>query len=427
MSFTLTNKDMLDIFRRQMYETIPDKSVFEQSNHNNEEVVDIVGRSRDEHFATKAVHEGQDSSQWTHKAVVPPICTATTFCQFSPEKHEGFEYGRCGNPTRKCLEQCLASLEGGKYALCFSSGLSAVMSVTHLLNSGDHIICFDDVYGGTSSYFKTCAERMGIETSFVDARDPVNIDNAFQTNTKMVWLETPTNPTLKLADIAAVARIVRKHCGALLVVDNTLMSSYFQRPLDYGADISMQSLSKYMNGHSDVMMGTIITNQFDLWKKLHYLQKIIGAVPSPFDCYLVNRGLKTLSVRMEKHMQNGLAVAKFLESHPLVQKLIYPGLPSHPQHDLACRQCSGFSGVVTFFIKGDLKETEEFVKHFKLFTLAVSLGDVESLVEIPSLNWGSFCLLLKTKLQCGLFVLCSPQVSKPGFQWYESSDLLLRN
>ncbi|XP_022247793.1 cystathionine gamma-lyase-like [Limulus polyphemus] len=280
-------------------------------------------------------------------------------------KLQGFEYGRCGNPTRKCLEQCLASLEGGKYALCYSSGLSAVMSVTHLLSTGDHIICFDDVYGGKFPIIWLLFKLLFLK--------------------QMVWLETPTNPTMKLADIAAVAHIVRKHCGAFLVVDNTLMSSYFQRPLDCGADISMQSLSKYMNGHSDVMMGALITNQFDVWKKLHYIQKTLGAVPSPFDCYLVNRGLKTLSVRMEKHMQNGLAIAMFLESHPLVQKLIHPGLPSHPQHVLAGRQCSGFSGMVTFYIKGGSKETEEFVKHLKLFTLALSLGDVESLVEIPSI------------------------------------------
>ncbi|XP_013782675.1 cystathionine gamma-lyase-like [Limulus polyphemus] len=355
------------------------------SSKSNEVMSDKFGYSEDEHFATKAIHEGQDPAQWTHRAVVPPICAASTFQQFSPAKHAGFEYGRSGNPTRNCLEKCLAALEDGKYALSFASGLAATLSITHLLSSGDHVICFDDVYGGTNRYFRTCANKMGVEISFVDARDPVNVKDAFRNNTKMVWMETPTNPTMKLVDIRAVSEVVKKHSGAFMVVDNTFMSSYFQRPLSLGADIVMHSLTKYMNGHSDVLMGAIMTNRTDIWEKLAYLQNSLGSIPSPFDCFLVNRGLKTLHVRMEKHMENGLAVARFLESHPLVDKVLHPGLPSHPQHELAVRQCTGFSGMVSFYIKGGLQQAEEFIKNLKLFTLAESLGCIESLVEIPSL------------------------------------------
>ncbi|XP_076352949.1 cystathionine gamma-lyase-like [Tachypleus tridentatus] len=351
---------------------------------SNDVISDKFGRSEDEHFATKAIHEGQDPAQWTHRAVVPPICPATTFQQFAPAKDAGFVYGRSGNPTRNCLETCLAALEGGKYALSFASGLATTLSITHLLSSGDHVICFDDVYGGTNRYFRTCASKMGVEVSFVDATDPVNVKKAFRNNTKIVWMETPTNPTMKLVDIRAVSEIVREHPGALMVVDNTFMSSYFQRPLSLGADIVMHSLTKYMNGHSDVVMGAIMTNRSDIWERLAYLQNSLGCIPSPFDCFMVNRGLKTLHVRMEKHMQNGLAVARFLEAHPHVDKVLHPGLPSHPQHELAVRQCTGFSGMVSFYIKGGLQEAEEFISNLKLFTLAESLGCVESLVEIPS-------------------------------------------
>ncbi|CAG2179200.1 unnamed protein product, partial [Oppiella nova] len=296
----------------------------------------------------------------------------------------GFEYGRSGNPTRNCLEEAIASLEEAKYGLCYSSGLSAQVNITNLLEAGDHIVCFDDLYGGTNRYFRTIAARFGLEISYVDARDPQNVHKVLKPNTKLVWMETPTNPTMKLVDIKAVAEIVKSEASqAILVVDNTFMSSYFQKPLTLGADVVMHSLTKYMNGHADVVMGAIATNSPDIFERLKYLQNSLGAVPSPFDCFLVNRGLKTLAVRMEQHQKNGLAVARFLESHPMVRKVIHPGLESHPQHELAVRQCSGFSGMVSVYIEGDGETANVFLKNLKLFILAESLGSVESLIEIP--------------------------------------------
>lgn len=337
-------------------------------------------------FGTKAVHAGQDPRQWTHRPVIPPISMATTFMQTAPAEHAGYEYSRSGNPTRNCLEKCIAALEGAKYSLCFASGLATTLNLTYLLKSGDSIICFDDVYGGTNRYFRVCAENMGVKTIFVDARNPENVRKAIKSNTKMLWMETPTNPTMKIVDIKAIADIAKNSSSSpILVVDNTFMSSYFQRPLQLGADIVMHSLTKYMNGHSDVVMGAIATNNEDLYKRLLYLQNALGAVPSPFDCFLVNRGLKTLHVRMERHMENGLAVARFLEKHPMVEKVLHPGLPSHPQHELAKKQCSGFSGMVSFYVKGGREEAQTFIKNLKYVTLAESLGCIESLVEIPSL------------------------------------------
>lgn len=336
-------------------------------------------------FATEAIHAGQDPAKWTHRAVIPPISLSTTFQQFAPAEHAGFEYSRSGNPTRNCLEESLAALEGAKYALCFASGLATTMSLTHLLKSGDHVVCFDDLYGGTNRYFRTCASKMGIEVSFVDMREIDNIRKAIQKNTKMIWIETPTNPTMKLVDIQAAANLSKEYPGIISVVDNTFMSSYFQQPLKLGADIVMHSLTKYMNGHADVVMGAIALNDEEIYKQMKYLQNSLGTVPSPFDSFLVNRGLKTLHVRMERHMENGLAVAKFLENHKTVEKVIFPGLESHPQHELAKRQCSGYSGMVSFYLKGGLNEARKFIKQLKVFTLAESLGSIESLVEIPSL------------------------------------------
>lgn len=336
-------------------------------------------------FGTRAIHAGQDPSKWTHRAVIPPISLSTTFQQFAPAQHAGFEYSRSGNPTRQCLEECIASLENGRYALCFSSGLAATVSISHLLHAGDHIVCFDDVYGGTNRYFRTCATRMGLEITFVDLRDLSSLEKSIRNNTKMVWIETPTNPTMKLVDIQGAAQILRNYPNVFTVVDNTFMSPYFQKPLDLGADLVMHSLTKYMNGHSDVVMGAVATNNEKLYNELKYLQNSLGSVPSPFDCFLVNRGLKTLHVRMEMHMKNGLAVAQFLEGHNAVEKVIFPGLESHPQHELAKRQCSGFSGMVSFYVRGGLTEAQCFISHLKFFTLAESLGSIESLVEIPSL------------------------------------------
>lgn len=336
-------------------------------------------------FGTLATHEGQDPEKWNSKAVVPPISMSTTFKQKAPGDHYGFEYSRSGNPTRNCLEECLAALEGGKHALVFASGLATTTAITYLLQSGDHIVSMDDLYGGTNRFFKKLATRMGVETSFVDCTVIDNIKKALKPNTKLVWLETPTNPTLRIVNITEAVKVVKqKNKDIIVVVDNTFMSSYFQRPLDFGADMVMHSLTKYMNGHSDVVMGAVILKDDGLCERLRFLQNAFGAVPSPFDSFLVNRGLKTLHVRMKEHMKNGLAVAKFLESHPCVEKVIHPGLPSHPQHELAKKQMRGFSGMVTFYIKGGLKEASEFLKNVKVFTLAESLGGFESLCELPS-------------------------------------------
>ena len=245
------------------------------------------------------------------------------------------------------------------------------------------MISVDDLYGGTYRYFSKAAARMNVETTYVDALDPKNVENAIRPNTKLVFLETPTNPLLKVIDIKKIAEIVHKH-DILLAVDNTFLTSYFQRPLDLGADLVLYSLTKYMNGHSDVIMGAVTTSNEDVNTRLRFLQNALGIVPSPFDCYLVNRSLKTLHLRMEGHMKNSLAVARYLEKHPMVEKVLHPGLPSHPQHELAKRQCHGHSGIMSFYIKGGLEESSQFLKSLKVFTLAESLGGFESLAELPS-------------------------------------------
>ncbi|XP_042219125.1 cystathionine gamma-lyase-like [Homarus americanus] len=346
---------------------------------------DLGYLKNDPTFSSRAIHDGNEPEQWSHLAVVPPISTATTFKQNGPADFKMFEYSRSGNPTRNCLEKCLASTENAEFGLAFASGLAATTTLTHTLSAGDHIVSMDDLYGGTNRYFRHVATRFGLEIDFVDACYPKKVEAAMKTNTKMVWIETPTNPTLKLVDIAAVAAIVKKHGSSFLVVDNTFMSPYFQRPLDLGADLVLHSVTKYINGHTDVIMGAICTNRSDLHEQLRFLQNSIGPVPSPFDCYLVNRSLKTLALRMEQHMKNGLAVAKFLETHSCVEKVIHPGLPSHPQHELSKRQCFGHSGMLSFYIKGnDLETSKKFFKHLKVFTLAESLGGYESLCELPS-------------------------------------------
>merc|ERR1712121_300028 len=254
-------------------------------------------------------------------AVVPPISLSTTFKQDAPADFKMYEHGRSGNPTRDTLEKCIASLDGAEHACVFASGLATSTTITHLLNAGDHIISMDDVYGGTNRYFRKVASRMNIETTFVDATNPSNIAEAIRPNTKMVWIETPTNPTLKVVDIRAVADIVGKHENIFLVVDNTFESSYFQRPLELGADISYYSLTKYMNGHSDVIMGAVCLNDTGLYERLQFLQNAVGSVPSPFDCFLVNRSLKTLRVRMEEHQKNALVVGRWLEKNPAIESV----------------------------------------------------------------------------------------------------------
>lgn len=357
---------------------------------SSERITNGVERSEDgfraqpKGFATKAIHVGQDAEQWKSRAVVPPISMSTTFKQFGPAQHAGFEYGRSGNPTRDVLEKCLASLDNGKYGLTFASGLGVTTTVITMLSSGDHIVAGDDLYGGTNRLLRNVAMKMNIAVDFVDCTDLAKVEAAVKPNTKLFWIETPTNPLLKVVDIVAVSKVAHKFPGVVVLVDNTFLSSYLQRPLDLGADIVMYSLTKYMNGHSDVIMGAAIMNDEALYEKLKFLQNAAGIIPSPFDCYLVNRSLKTLALRMERHKSNSLTIAKYLEKHPKVERVLHPGLPSHPQHELAKKQTYGHSGIMSFYIKGGMNESTVFLKALEVFTLAESLGGYESLAEVPS-------------------------------------------
>uniref|UniRef100_A0A1Q3FRV4 cystathionine gamma-lyase n=1 Tax=Culex tarsalis TaxID=7177 RepID=A0A1Q3FRV4_CULTA len=342
-------------------------------------------------FATKAIHVGQDPEQWKCMAVVPPILMSSTYKQYGPDEHTGFKYSRMRNPTRDVLERCLASLDNGKYGLTFSTGLGAVTAIVTMLKSGDHIVAERDLYGGSCTVFTKIASKMNIAVDFVDFTNLAKVEATIKPNTKLFWVESPTNPLLKVVNIQAVCNIAHKLPEILVVVDNTFLSPYFQRPLDLGADIVMYSLSKYMNGHSDVVMGAAIMKDEDLYQKLVFLQVATGIVPSPFDCYLVNRGLKTLALRMERHKTNALAVAKFLEGHPKVDRVLHPGLPSHPQHELSKKQTCGHSGMVAVFLKGGLEEAKVFLQSLQVFTLAESLGGVESLAGSPSrMTFASF-------------------------------------
>ncbi|XP_063283996.1 cystathionine gamma-lyase [Pelobates fuscus] len=338
-----------------------------------------------QHFATQAIHTGQEPEQWSSMAVVPPISLSTTFKQNAPGEYTGYEYSRSGNPTRNCLEKAVAALDGAKYCLAYASGLAATLNVVHLLKSGDQIICTSDVYGGTNRYFNKIASEMGIKLAFADCSDLKCLEAAITSDTKLVWIETPTNPTLTVIDIQGCADIVHKHKDVILAVDNTFMSAYFQRPLSLGADICMYSATKYMNGHTDVVMGLVSVNCDKLYERLKFLQNALGAIPSPFDCFLLNRGLKTLHLRMKQHFKNGLEAARFLEKDPRVEKVIFPGLPTHPQYELTRRQCTGVPGMITFYIKGDLEHAKIFLKTLKLFVLAESLGGYESLAEHPAI------------------------------------------
>eukprot|EP00800_Vazella_pourtalesii_P015869 TRINITY_DN4393_c1_g1_i1.p1 TRINITY_DN4393_c1_g1~~TRINITY_DN4393_c1_g1_i1.p1 ORF type:complete len:400 (+),score=72.59 TRINITY_DN4393_c1_g1_i1:60-1259(+) len=340
------------------------------------------------HFGTNAIHGGYGPDQWNCKSAVTPIFTATTFQQHAPGDPEGgYDYTRGGNPTRSSLQTCLGKLENAKHAFVYASGMAATSTVaTALLRSGSRILAMNDLYGGTNRYFRRVIDSFKVTVDFVDASDLDKVKEALTPDTDLVWLESPTNPTLTLVDIAAIVQIAKAYpSNPIVVVDNTFMSSYFQQPLCLGADVSMQSLTKYMNGHTDVLMGSLLTNRDDLADKFQFVQLSVGAVPSPFDCYLVLRGLKTLHVRMREHARNALAVASYLESHKNVECVLYPGLPSHPQHELAKRQCYGFSSMVSFRMKGTADTTQKFLKHLKLFMLAESLGGCGSLIEVPSL------------------------------------------
>ena len=337
----------------------------------------------EQRFETRAIHAGCEPDSGTG-AIMTPIFQKSTYVQESPGKHKGYDYSRTHNPTRTALERNIASLEEGEYGLAFSSGMSAISAVTQLLTAGDHVICCDDVYGGTFRLFDKVLKKYNLEFDSVDLTVPQTLERHRKNNTRLVWLESPSNPLLKLVDIEAIARIAKKHT-ILVVVDNTFATPFFQKPLKLGADIVMHSTTKYLNGHSDVIGGSLVMKDKELYDKLQFLQNAVGAVPGPFDCFLVLRGIKTLAIRMERHAENAIKIAQFLENHPKVRKVIYPGLSSHPQHELAKKQMTGFGGIVTFFIKGGLEAARRFLERVKIFSLAESLGGVESLIEHPAI------------------------------------------
>jgi len=334
-------------------------------------------------LGTRAIHAGQGPEPITG-AIMTPVFFTSTYVQSSPGEHRGYEYSRTGNPTRTALEACIASLEGGKHGLAFASGCAATSTVMHLLEAGDHVICGDDVYGGTFRLFNAVWRKAGLDFTFTDMTDPDAITAAVKPNTKMVWLETPTNPMLKLFDIKAISERC-KTAGILLAVDNTFATPMAQQPLDLGADFVVHSTTKYLNGHSDVVGGAIVVNDTELNSRLAYLQNAIGAVPGPMDCFLVMRGLKTLHLRMERHTQNATYLATMLDKHPAVAKVIYPGLPSHPQYELAQRQMRLAGGMITIVLKGGLPAAKKMLQSTKLFACAESLGGVESLIEHPAI------------------------------------------
>jgi cystathionine gamma-lyase len=334
-------------------------------------------------FETKVIHVGGEPDPITG-AIMPPIYQTSTYVQSSPGEHKGYEYTRSHNPTRTRLEECLASLENAKHCFVTASGLSASSLIMHMLPKGSKIICGDDVYGGTYRLFSKVFPDIH-EFKFVDTTNLINLEKEIQEfKPALIWLETPTNPLLKISDIAAISALAKK-AKALVVVDNTFMSPYFQNPLNHGADIVLHSMTKFINGHSDVVGGAMMFNSDEIKEKLFFYQNAIGPCQSPFDSWLVLRGIKTLAVRMKAHQQNAIKIADYLESHKKVERVVYPGLKSHPQYDLAKKQMSGFSGMITFFLKGGIDESRRFLENVKLFALAESLGGVESLVDHPAI------------------------------------------
>ncbi len=334
-------------------------------------------------FSTRAIHAGQMPDPTTG-AIMTPVYLSSTYVQESPGVHKGWEYSRTHNPTRRAYENCIADLESGKFGFAFASGCAATTTVMQLLKQGDHVVAFDDMYGGTFRLFDKVLRHNGLDFTFTDLTDVDNFTKAIKPNTKMVWLETPTNPTLKLTDIAAIVKIAKQK-DILVVVDNTFMSPYFQRPLELGADIVVHSATKYIGGHSDIVGGVAVTSSPQLAEKIGFLSNSMGGIQGAFDSFLALRSLKTLSIRMKAHAENAMKIALFLETHPLVDKVIYPGLKSHPQHELAKKQMSGFGGMITFFIKGGMDASRKFLESVKVFALAESLGGVESLIEHPAI------------------------------------------
>lgn len=333
-------------------------------------------------FATKAIHAGQEADPTTGSTITPIYQTAT-YTQEEIGKHKGYEYSRTGNPTRTALETCLASLEEGQFGLAFASGSAATAAVLSILRPGDHVVATDDLYGGTYRLFEKVYAPLGITVTYVDGRYPKEFARAMQAHTRLVWVETPTNPLLRLVDITAVAEITRAN-QVILAVDNTFATPYGQRPLTLGADVVVHSTTKYIGGHSDVVGGAMVTNDTNLYQTEKFYQNAAGAIPGPFDCWLTLRGLKTLPIRMHQHAENAMQVAEYLAQHPVINVVHYPGLQSHPQYELAKRQMDTFGGMVSFEIKGGREAANTFFRRLKIFALAESLGGVESLACYPS-------------------------------------------
>jgi len=334
-------------------------------------------------FATKAIHEGVEPDSATG-AIMTPIYQTSTYVQDGVGNHKGYEYSRTLNPTRHALEKNIAAIENGNYGACFGSGLAAIDCVIKMLNPGDEVISTNDLYGGSYRIFKTIFEKYGLVFHFVDMTDLSKIQEKINERTRLIWVETPTNPMMNIIDIEAVA-VLSKRCGALLCVDNTFATPYLQTPLDLGADIVMHSVTKYLGGHSDVVMGALVTKEESLAKEIYRIQNSSGAVTGPMDSFLVLRGIKTLHLRMDRHCENGEKVAYFLKDHPRIDKVYWPGFPSHPNHEVASKQMRGFGGMISFTLKGNrLEDALQIVKKVRIFSLAESLGGVESLIGHPA-------------------------------------------
>lgn len=333
-------------------------------------------------FDTKVVRAGISPDPSTG-AIVPPVYQSATYVLEEVGKDKGFDYTRASNPTREVLENNLAALDGGKYGICYSSGMAGVDSIMKLFNSGDHIVCSDDVYGGVSRLYNNLMVNYDLTFSYVNSSNPQEVENAIQPNTKLIWIETPTNPLLKVTDLNAVGKIAKKH-GILYGVDSTFSTPALLRPLEYGADITMHSTTKYLSGHNQIIGGVLITNNEELSEKFKFIQKTVGAVPSPFDCWLTLLGIKTLSLRMNRHCENAQSIAEFIENHPMVEKVTYPGLPSHPQHDIAKEQMEGFSGMISMELKGGIPAGIALMNNLELCSLAESLGAVETMITHPA-------------------------------------------
>ena len=333
-------------------------------------------------FDTKVVRAGIFPDPSTG-AIVPPIYQSATYVLEEVGKDKGYDYTRASNPTREVLENNLAALDGGKYGICYASGMAAVDSMMKLFTSGDHIICSDDVYGGVSRLYNNLLVNYDLSFTYVNSSNPQEVEEAIQENTKLIWIETPTNPLLKVTDLYAVGKIAKKH-GILYGVDSTFSTPALLRPLEFGADITMHSTTKYLSGHNQIIGGVLITNNEELSEKFKFIQKTVGAVPSPFDCWLTLLGIKTLSLRMNRHCENAQAIGEFLESHPKVERVTYPGLPSHPQHDIAKEQMEGYSGMISMELKGGIPAGIALMNNLELCSLAESLGAVETMITHPA-------------------------------------------